>query len=690
VPAPPENRDQRLEVLSETLAQLIRRQRELEQRVRALESPGTPEPLTPPPLPRIEPVPASDPLPDPLPLPLPLAHPLPSRDSDGAVSIAAAETAPGTALETTFGLNWINRIAVLTLLLGAAFLFKYGVDNDWFGPASRVALGVAAAAISLLAGDRVWRRGQTIFAQGIVGLGLALLYLSIYAAAMLYQLATPGLAFAAMCGVTVGAAGLALLYDSQAVAVLAMIGGYITPPALSTGEDHPWILLGYVFLLNLGALALARMRRWKALEPLAAGATILLYSGWFSRWYSLADRAPATIFALAYYAQFSVATVAELWAIAQLGASVALAVAWLEGAQFAWWNLLLIAGGLSCAVRRAWSAAPLWTLACYWLPVWLWYSPDAPFAALSLAFAMFFAWAFWRAPTVTEGLAQIAINAAIYYAASYRLLDGSYHQYMGLLAAGIGGAHVLLSRRYASKSDAQTLTLGVALTFVTLAVPIQFAGFRNTIAWALEGAVLAWLAARAQSDWLRFCCWIVLALAVLRLLAVDTSVYAQSSQYSALANTRFLTFAVSTAALWIASRFLPQAVEAAVAYIAGHAILLFGLSLEIGGWVSRNIAREDQSGYQIIAISVMLTLYAVVLVLIGVRTRASIHRLLGLALVALVIAKLYLLDVWVLGRLFRITAFLALGVLLLALSYLYSRFRPTLARLLKPDAPRVH
>jgi uncharacterized membrane protein len=86
----------------------------------------------------------------------------------------------------------------------------------------------------------------------------------------------------------------------------------------------------------------------------------------------------------------------------------------------------------------------------------------------------------------------------------------------------------------------------------------------------------------------------------------------------------------------------------------------------------------------------MMTIYAVILVVIGVRTGASIHRLLGLALVALVIAKLYLLDVWVLGRLFRITAFLALGVLLLALSYLYSRFRPALARLLKSDATRVH
>jgi uncharacterized membrane protein len=47
------------------------------------------------------------------------------------------------------------------------------------------------------------------------------------------------------------------------------------------------------------------------------------------------------------------------------------------------------------------------------------------------------------------------------------------------------------------------------------------------------------------------------------------------------------------------------------------------------------------------------------------------------------VAKLYLVDVWVLGRLFRITAFLALGILLLALSYLYSRLRPVFERLLK-------
>jgi hypothetical protein len=440
-------------------------------------------------------------------------------------------------------------------------------------------------------------------------------------------------------------------------------------------------------------LLLARNRQWKALEPIAAAATILLYWDWFNEesFGSLREvkRPAATVFALVFYAQFSIATMSELWAVFQLGASMALAIIWTEQAQV-WWNLLLVGAGLATAYRRSWAEAPLWILGCFWLPFWLWYTPDASFAAVSAAFLIFFAWALWRAPYRPSGLALIAANAALYYAASYTLLNAAHHQYMGLLAAGVGGIHLLLARNFELRSDAQNLTVGVALAFVTLAVPIQFAGFRVTIAWALEGAVLAWLCAQSRSDWLRLGCWTVLALAIFRLLFFDVVVYTESSQYSTLLNTRFLTFAVSTAALWLAARFLAPARDAVVAYIAGHAILLFGLSLEIGGWVGRNVVPENQSGVQIVAISVMLTIYAVILVMIGVKAQAAIHRMLGLALVLLVVAKLYLVDVWVLGRLFRIAAFLALGVLLLALSYLYSRLRPVLERLLRSDSTRVN
>src|SRR5262249_48687102 len=100
--------EERIQAMAEEIALLKRKAADLEARVRALEWPATPmigEPFsvqTPPPLPE-------PPIPHPLPPPIPPAlPPTPSVEAP--------------ALETRLGLNWVNRIAVFTLLLGAAFL----------------------------------------------------------------------------------------------------------------------------------------------------------------------------------------------------------------------------------------------------------------------------------------------------------------------------------------------------------------------------------------------------------------------------------------------------------------------------------------------------------------------------------------------------------------------------------------
>ena len=50
------------------------------------------------------------------------------------------------------------------------------------------------------------------------------------------------------------------------------------------------------------------------------------------------------------------------------------------------------------------------------------------------------------------------------------------------------------------------------------------------------------------------------------------------------------------------------------------------------------------------------------------------------------IVKLYIYDVWLLDRIYMMVAFIALGGLLLAGSYLYSRFRDKLSTLIR-DTP---
>ncbi len=115
--------------------------------------------------------------------------------------------------------------------------------------------------------------------------------------------------------------------------------------------------------------------------------------------------------------------------------------------------------------------------------------------------------------------------------------------------------------------------------------------------------------------------------------------------------------------------------------------MLWALGLEVAGWAGRSSEPQDVANVVSTGISILMAVYASALVVAGVCLRSALNRILGLGLFALVIVKLYLLDVWSLSRGFRIIAFLALGALLLLVSYLYSRFKPALERLWRPEAP---
>lgn len=687
---------ERLDIISEALGRLWHSHQELDARLQRIEASlgltAKPAPpaveVTPPPLPNAAPPPPLPP--EPAPVPIETSAPPPPL--------------PEPALETQFGLNWLNRIAIITLLFGVAFFFKYAVDNQWIGPGMRVALGIAAATFSLFIGEWMSLRNQKVFAQGLTGLGLALLYLSFYATFGFYHLLPQSVAFLLMALTTLAAGGLALHYSTPAVAVLGLLGGYLTPVLLSTGEDHPWVLFGYAFLLNLGGLTLVRLRRWLRLESLCMIATFLLYAGWASQWLSDDTRPAATVFAIMFYAQFAAGSISRaVWTAAQFLAGAAPIAIWKDPGQALPLEVLFAAGGLAVAAWRKWLGAPVITLAAFWLPIWVaGYHPDSPrervivFLWCSPGFALFFLWTAWR--TLIHGrtarpaeLWLLAANAAAYFGTAYFLLDPVYHQYVGAFALGLAILYALLARLVWRQGEVQEAWLGqlaaaIAVAFLTLAIPIQFTGFRITIAWALEGAALAWIGARFANAWIGAGVAFVFAIACARLFTLDAWIYSSGNDYPLIANARFLTFAVSAASLWMTARITLAKRYAAAAYLAGHIVMLWALVMEAMGWAERTAAPQDISAVSTLAVSILMACYALALIAAGVATRTAINRLAGLALMALVVAKLYLVDVWQLSRGFRITAFLGLGALLLLVSYLYSRFRPAIEKLWK-DRP---
>jgi uncharacterized membrane protein len=305
----------------------------------------------------------------------------------------------------------------------------------------------------------------------------------------------------------------------------------------------------------------------------------------------------------------------------------------------------------------------------------------------TLGFLLFLGWVAWRLlvkrfETRTLDLAIVALNGAAYFGLSYQLLDPHYHAYMGLFAAALAGLHLALGLRIwntqpEDRRDARPvlLLIGVALTFLTLAAPIQFSSYRITMAWAVEAAALTWIGIRTGARRMVYAALAVFGLALFRLYAVDSWIYARADLYDLVANARFLTFLTAAVALWLSARWIGTGAMALCPYVAGHFVLLWALGLETLGWAERSTPAANLESAETVSISILMAAYGAILVALGVLTRAGINRVLGLGLLAVVVAKLYLYDVWQLEKVYRIVAFSFLGVVLLATSYLYSRYR---------------
>ena len=609
-----------------------------------------------------------------------------------------AEPAPG--IETRVGLTWINRVAVITLIFFAAFFFKYAVDNQWIGEGGRVALGVIAGFATLAWGELLSRRGHRTYAQGITATGLSVLYLSFFASFGFYHLVPQAAAFLLMALTSAMAGVLAIRYGALPISILALIGGYLTPLLLSTGEDRPWVLFGYLVLLNAGALWVAHAERWRSLEFLSLTATILLCGTWLAERLSDEKQLVATFFALAFYALFAVARSPVVLAVIQVFANIAIvAISPSEDVVYLALLLALAAAGLWLAERSGRSGTLLTPFGAFWAGAAIWqmhlWRPEqlgAILLILSAGFLTFLGRVAWRllmqrAEVRRQDLVIVALNGGAYFGICYHLLLAGYKDWLGLFAAALAGMHLALAmwvwkQQPAERRDTRPvlLLIGVALTFLTLAAPIQFSGYRITMAWAVEAAALAWIGKRAGSGRLVYCSLAVFAITLIRLHSIDAWIYFDAGAYHLIANARFLTFAVSVACLWLSAYWTLPGATGMAPYLGGHFVLAWALVMEVIGWAERTASAANVANVASVAVSILLAAYGVLLVGTGVATRLGINRILGLGLLAALVAKLYLYDVWQLEKIYRVAAFGVLGALLLATSYLYSRYRSVVER----------
>jgi len=337
-----------------------------------------------------------------------------------------------------FGGNTVLRVGVVLLFLGLAFLLRYATEGMVVPIELRYA-GVAASALGLLGLGWWLRHRNSNYALMLQGTGIAVLYLTVFAAMRLHPLLDSKAALGLLVAVTVFSAILAVTQNALGLAAAAALGGFAAPILTSTGSGNHVALFSYFILLNTGIFAIAWFRAWRLLNLIGFVGTFGIGFAWGLRSYTSELLWSTEPFLVVFFLMY-------------------LAI----GLLFTRRKLLEMPDAPEDESREA---------------LLRWSARKGDYVDGSMLFGP---------PLVGFGL-QLALVQHLEFAAAFSALALGMI-YMGLARVLMGGRAVLLAET--------CLALGVI--FASLAIPLGLDARWTSAAWAVEGAGIFWLGLRQQ------------------------------------------------------------------------------------------------------------------------------------------------------------------------------------------------
>nr|WP_315145732.1 DUF2339 domain-containing protein [uncultured Flavobacterium sp.] len=151
-------------------------------------------------------------------------------------------------------------------------------------------------------------------------------------------------------------------------------------------------------------------------------------------------------------------------------------------------------------------------------------------------------------------LSILASNTFLFYGVGMVVLTQFHPEFKGLFTAAIGvlnfGYAWFLYKKFGLDKTAVYLLVGLTLTFITLAIPIQFEGNYITLFWAAEAVMLMWLGQKSKITYYRFASIIVHTLMIGSLLMDWLAIYRTESNLNILFNKICITGIFAVASLF--------------------------------------------------------------------------------------------------------------------------------------------
>ena len=416
-------------------------------------------------------------------------------------------------------------VGALALAAAAIYFAKYSIEKGLVSPPIRLAGGFAFAAALLGVGEWLRRRSPHV-AQGLSAAGVAVLFTNVWAGVNLYDLIPPTAGFVILAVVTALAVFLSLR-QGPVVAVIGLIGGFLTPVLVRSGEHQPEMFL-YLLLLQAGLMFVVGKRGWAWMAVL----TMLGGFGWALIWLATMFEqgdvnwiggyllgSAAVFVAAARHAmsngpsQSAWVLHAVSWVAAVLGFLLLGGLTVASDFVLMDWVFLGVLGAGSLVLVRVdlryrgleWvaAAASLTLLAGYAAKV----GPDdaSRFGTLMIGFGLLYAvggyaclWrsgraGAWSAFSAAAGLACLFV--------AYLRLEGLVEWaagawgwiYFGCAAAYVAAAVPIYMRRaVTAQAETALAALAVAATaLISLIAPIELAPAWIAVAWAIEIPLLA-------------------------------------------------------------------------------------------------------------------------------------------------------------------------------------------------------